>query len=74
MMRRWAWCAAVALALALGGCKLFQGTGVELCYEHPKYGAVCIKINGKEYKLDRPDLTPAQKAEIEADYKAAHPH
>lgn len=64
----------LALVLALGGCKLFRGGGVEVCYEHPKYGAVCVKVNGKEYKLERPDLTAAQKAEIEADFKAAHIH
>jgi hypothetical protein len=39
---------------------------VEICYRHPKYGVVCVRINGKNYRIDRSDLTLEERAEVEA--------
>jgi hypothetical protein len=56
----------LALLLATAACKSLQGGDVELCYTHPKYGVVCVKINGKNYRIDRPDLTLEERDEVEA--------
>lgn len=47
--------------LALSGCGLFDG--VEVCYVHPVYGQVCVKVGGSKHY--REDLTPTQRAEVE---------
>ncbi len=49
------------LLLALSGCSLFDGIAV--CYVHPVYGQVCVKVGGSKHY--REDLTPAQRAEVE---------
>ncbi len=56
---------ALLLALGLGGC----GATYEVCYTHPTYGEVCVKIGGKEYvkqeALPAP-IADATKAHVEA--------
>jgi len=51
--------------LAAAGCQEFRETPVQFCYIHPKYGEVCVSIGGKRYKIDRPDLSPEQKTDVE---------
>ena len=51
----------LALALSVGGCGIFDG--VEVCYVHPTYGQVCVKVGGKKHYSE--DLTPAQRVEVE---------
>jgi len=48
--------------LLLGGCGLFP-EGVEVCYVHPVYGQVCVKVGGKNHY--REDLTPEERAAAE---------
>lgn len=54
--------ASALLLLALTGCGLFQD-GVEVCYVHPVYGQVCVKVGGKKHYAE--NLTPEQRAEVE---------
>lgn len=49
------------LLLFVMGCR--NGPQVEICYEHPTYGSVCVKLGGHELK--RTDLTPEQQKEVE---------
>lgn len=48
--------------LLLAGCGIFPD-GVEVCYVHPVYGQVCVKVGGKKHYAE--NLTPAQRAEVE---------
>ena len=50
------------------GCK---GIPVEICYDHPKYGKVCVKLGGETYYRD--GLTPEQRKEIDGWIKAGAP-
>jgi len=50
------------LVMALFGCGLFPDD-VEVCYVHPVYGQVCVKVGGKKHYAE--ELTPAQRAEVE---------
>jgi hypothetical protein len=54
--------AAAVLILTLTGCGLFPD-GVDVCYVHPVYGQVCVKVGGKKHYAE--NLTPAQRAEVE---------
>lgn len=57
---------ALSLMILISGGLTYQGcANYEVCYDHPKYGRVCVTINGK--KFIREDLTDAQRREIEAD-------
>lgn len=58
--------------LVLPAARCMGDTPIELCYTHPVYGAVCVKINGKSYDINRTDLTPAQLAEVK-DWLAKQP-
>lgn len=47
---------AILVVMFLGGCTFFEkvadnlkNADYEVCYTHPQYGEVCIKLNGKEY-------------------------
>ncbi len=53
---------ALVLVCALGGC----GSTYEVCYTHPKYGEVCVKIGGKEYV--KQEALPAPIASAVADH------
>lgn len=37
---------------------------IEVCYVHPQYGRVCVKLDGKLYFTA--ELTDAQRLEVEA--------
>lgn len=50
--------------VCLTGSKCIAETPVEICYLHPKFGAVCVKIGGKKYDLNRPDLTAVEQKEV----------
>lgn len=50
--------------LCLTGSKCMGDTPIEVCMMHPKYGAVCVKINGKSYDINRTDLTADQTKEV----------
>lgn len=52
--------------VCLTGSKCLGDTPVEICVMHPTYGAVCVKVNGKSYDIDRNDLTPEQIKEVKA--------
>ncbi len=52
----------ILFVLALSGCGLFPD-GVDVCYVHPVYGQVCVKVGGSKHY--REDLTPTQRAEVE---------
>jgi len=49
------------LALVGGGCESMAP--VEVCYEHPTYGKVCVAVGGKRYY--DPKLTPEQRSEVD---------
>ena len=53
--------ALIVLALAGVGCESMPA--LEVCYVHPVYGQVCVKVGGKKHYAE--DLTPAQRAEVE---------
>jgi uncharacterized protein YceK len=57
----------LVLSLLLAGC----GSTVEVCYTHPKYGAVCVKVGGKT--LVDPSLTPAERKEVDEWLKTQEP-
>lgn len=58
--------AALLLLLFLSGC-----SSVELCYEHPTYGKICVLVDGKQFK--RSDLTNAQQKEVDEWLKSQPP-
>lgn len=49
------------LAFGVAGCGTLPP--VEVCYEHPVYGKVCVAVGGRKYY--DPKLTPEQRAEVE---------
>jgi hypothetical protein len=51
----------LALVLGVGGCESMPP--VEVCYDHPQYGQVCVQIGGKRYY--DPKLTPEQRQEVD---------
>lgn len=53
--------AILVLAFGLAGCGSLPE--LEVCYEHPTYGKVCVAVGGKRYY--DPKLTPEQRAEVE---------
>jgi hypothetical protein len=55
--------AAILTVVIVSGCR--NAPDLEICYTHPVYGTVCVKIGGKQHKIDRTDLTDAQKKEVE---------
>lgn len=57
--------------LVLVGCKFPNLPPIELCYIHPTYGQVCVKLGGVTHYAET--LTPAQRAEVEAWIKAGAP-
>lgn len=57
--------ALVLLAVLSVGSSCSNLPPVEVCYWHETYGAVCVRLGGKVYALERPDLTDKQKQEIE---------
>lgn len=63
---------ALVCLFCLTGARCMGDTPIELCYSHPIYGAVCVKINGKNYDINRSDLTPAQLQEVK-DWLAKQP-
>lgn len=63
LRKEWKCITAVLVAFTLAGCaSLFRETGMEICYEHPKYGRVCVKVGGKVY-VDK-QLTEVERAEV----------
>jgi len=53
---------ATVFVLWLGaGCRNLPA--FEVCYVHPKYGTVCVEINGDRHF--KATLTPAEKEEVE---------
>lgn len=54
---------AAALVLPLVGCSLLQSASYEVCYSHPQYGEVCVKLNGKDY-VQKDALPPPLKAAV----------
>lgn len=48
----------------MSGCRALGAGAFELCYVHPKYGTVCVEIDGTRHF--KATLTPAEREEVEA--------
>lgn len=74
---------AILVVMFLGGCTFLdkvaenlKNADYEVCYTHPQYGEVCIKLNGKEYvQKDAlpPELSKATTDHVELLKKADPP-
>jgi len=56
--------ATLLVVIALSGCGGLPR--VEVCYEHPTYGRVCVVLGEKYYEKS---LSPVEKAEFENQIK-----
>lgn len=74
---------AILVVMFLGGCQFLgkvadnlKNADYEVCYAHPQYGEVCIKLNGKDYVQKEalpPSLAQAATDHIELLKKADPP-